>query len=238
MKIVCVCAEWGHMILRWVHPTPAQFLLLPCSCPAQLLPFLALILAQPCFFPAPAPAHPSLAAFIIISTLRLFSARREPTFMVLFNVLIDYHQNKCWFSRVRISAGSAVCRIWHSIKDGGIWPSCPEQNFRDGWNLGLSGFHLGGKLLSISSRQFSDPCSDLSEKKNIASDGSRRSRWSWRERERKCSHDSGSAPALLQLYSATTKGIPRNGFHGLDENSDKFQLLCFLSDLDEIWYGG
>ena len=37
----------------------------------------------PCSCPAPGPAHPSLAAFIIIiSTLRLFSARREPPFMV------------------------------------------------------------------------------------------------------------------------------------------------------------
>ena len=31
------------------YPTPAQFLLLPCSCPAQLLPFLALLLVQPRF---------------------------------------------------------------------------------------------------------------------------------------------------------------------------------------------
>ena len=56
-------------------PVPA---LLPCSC---FSPALALL--QPCSCPAPGPANPSLAAFIIIiSTLRLFSARREPPFMV------------------------------------------------------------------------------------------------------------------------------------------------------------
>ena len=55
-------------------PVPA--LLLPCSC---FSPALALL--QPCSCPAPDPAI--LAAFIIIiSTLRLFSARREPPFMV------------------------------------------------------------------------------------------------------------------------------------------------------------
>ena len=72
------------------YPTPAEFLLLPCS--SLLLPFLALLLVQPCLFPAPAPAHPSLTAFIIISTLQLFSARREPPFMVLYTsvVAVDY----------------------------------------------------------------------------------------------------------------------------------------------------
>ena len=64
-------------------PVPA--LLLPCSC---FSPALALL--QPCSCPA-GPAHPSLAAFIIIiSTLQLFSARREPPFMVnyrRFNIL-------------------------------------------------------------------------------------------------------------------------------------------------------
>ena len=39
-------------------------------------------LVMVCSCPAPDPAHPSFAAFIIISTLRLFSARREPPFMV------------------------------------------------------------------------------------------------------------------------------------------------------------
>ena len=42
-------------------PVPA--LLLPCSC---FSPALALL--QPCSCPDPGPAHPSLAAFIIIST--------------------------------------------------------------------------------------------------------------------------------------------------------------------------
>ena len=58
---------------------PVPTLLLPCS---SFCPALALLL--PCFCPARGPAHPSLAAFIIIiSTLWLFSARREPPFMVL-----------------------------------------------------------------------------------------------------------------------------------------------------------
>ena len=43
----------------------------------------ALDLLQPYSCPAPGPANPSLAAFIIIiSTLQLFLARREPPFMV------------------------------------------------------------------------------------------------------------------------------------------------------------
>ena len=71
-------------------PVPAQ--LLPSFCPALLYsaqlcscPVLALVLPRSCFSPAlallqpcscpapaPGPAHPSLAAFIIISTSRLF----------------------------------------------------------------------------------------------------------------------------------------------------------------------
>ena len=62
-------------------------LLLPCSYPAPSLllhcsrfcPALALLLLCSC----PAPVNRSLVPFIIISTLRLFSARREPTFMVI-----------------------------------------------------------------------------------------------------------------------------------------------------------
>ena len=58
-------------------PAPAQaalLMLLPCSCFAPgLLP--------PCSCPAPGPTHPSLAGFIIISTLRLSAARREPPFI-------------------------------------------------------------------------------------------------------------------------------------------------------------
>merc|ERR1712240_884644 len=62
---------------------------LPSSCPlSSLLCFTifssAPALYLPCSCPAPSPAHPSLAAFIIIiSTLQLFSARRQPPFMVL-----------------------------------------------------------------------------------------------------------------------------------------------------------
>ena len=54
----------------------APALLLPCPSHASTLLLL-------CFCAAPSPAHPSFAAFIIISTLRLFSARREPPFMVM-----------------------------------------------------------------------------------------------------------------------------------------------------------
>ena len=57
------------------YPATALLMLLPCSCfsPGLLMPFSC---------PAPGPAHPNLAAFIIISTLQVFSARREPPFMV------------------------------------------------------------------------------------------------------------------------------------------------------------
>ena len=34
------------LLPTYSYPTPAQFLLLPCSCPAQLLPFLTLLLVQ------------------------------------------------------------------------------------------------------------------------------------------------------------------------------------------------
>ena len=70
----------------WTANAPALLLLLPCSC---IAPGLLLACSQPapgllmvCSCPAPDPAHPSFAAFIINSTLRLFSARREPPFMV------------------------------------------------------------------------------------------------------------------------------------------------------------
>ena len=69
--------------------SPALAVLLPCSFqvpfglipsfspfPAQLLPFSWSLLFSDmlsrCSSPAPGPAHPSLAAFIIISTLQLF----------------------------------------------------------------------------------------------------------------------------------------------------------------------
>ena len=54
----------------------ATALFLPCSCPAHTSTPLLL-----CSSPAPGPANPSLAAFII-STLQLFLARQEPPFMV------------------------------------------------------------------------------------------------------------------------------------------------------------
>ena len=61
--------------LASAQPLPYSSLFLPCSCPAHASAPLLL-----CSSPAPAC---SLAAFImIISTLRLFSARREPPFMV------------------------------------------------------------------------------------------------------------------------------------------------------------
>ena len=62
-------------------PIPA--LLLPCS---YFSPALALLQLGSC--PAPGPAKSSLAAFIIISTLQLFLARRQPPFMVLYSVKI------------------------------------------------------------------------------------------------------------------------------------------------------
>ena len=55
---------------------PYSALLLPCSCPLHASAPLLL-------YSSPAPFHTSLAAFvIIISTLRLFSVRREPPYMV------------------------------------------------------------------------------------------------------------------------------------------------------------
>ena len=69
----------------WTANAPALLLLLPCS----FAPGLLLVCSQPalglpmvCSCPAPDPAHPCFAAFIIIGTLRLFSARQEPPFMV------------------------------------------------------------------------------------------------------------------------------------------------------------
>ena len=71
----------------WSANAPALLLLLPCSC---IAPGLLLACSQPspgllmvCSCPALDPAHPSFATFIIIiSTLQLFSAWREPPFMV------------------------------------------------------------------------------------------------------------------------------------------------------------
>ena len=60
---------------------PVCALLQPCSC---FSPALALL--QSCSCPAGL-AHPSLAAFIIfISTLQLFSSRREPPLVVLLEI--------------------------------------------------------------------------------------------------------------------------------------------------------
>ena len=78
------------MLLLCSYSTPPWLQLLPCPCrtPALLLPWSCfsptIALLQPCSYPVPDPAIPSLAVFIIIiSTLRLLSARREPPFMVL-----------------------------------------------------------------------------------------------------------------------------------------------------------
>ena len=65
------------LFLPCSFPAPALLLLPPCSC-----------LAPACFCPAPAYFH--LAAFIIISTLQLFSAQREQPVMVCFTV--KYHK--------------------------------------------------------------------------------------------------------------------------------------------------
>ena len=70
----------------WTANAPALLLLLPCPCIALGLliacsqPALGLLIVCSC--PASGPAHPSLAAFIIIGILRLFTARRKPHFMV------------------------------------------------------------------------------------------------------------------------------------------------------------
>ena len=66
------CPALLYSALLCSCPVPA--LLLPCSC---FSPALALL--QSCSCPA-GPAHPSLAAFIIISTLRLFFATARAAF--------------------------------------------------------------------------------------------------------------------------------------------------------------
>ncbi len=67
-------------------PAPSKLLTCTFSAPAQLLPSFChalLYSAQLYSCPAPGPAHPRSAAFIIISTLQLFSAWREPPFKVI-----------------------------------------------------------------------------------------------------------------------------------------------------------
>ena len=67
------------------------YLLLPCSCSAPVLPCFCP--SWPCSFSSPAPSlllllpTISLAAFILSSILQLFSARREPPFMIHFSFL-------------------------------------------------------------------------------------------------------------------------------------------------------
>ena len=68
------------LLPTWSCPT-AQFLLLPCSCPASALPG-----------PGLGPALLLSSSIIIISTLQLFSARREPPFMVGLT-----SENEPWF---------------------------------------------------------------------------------------------------------------------------------------------
>ena len=77
------CTIWIEFSMWTANPS-ALLLLLPCYC---IAPGLLLACSQPapglpivCSCPAPGPAHPSLAAFIIIN---FFSARREPPFMVM-----------------------------------------------------------------------------------------------------------------------------------------------------------
>ena len=88
----------------WTAIAPALLLLLPCSC---IAPGVLLACSQPapgllmvCSCLAPDPAHSSFAAFIIISTLRLFSARRESPFMVLYCMLWSWSWS--WTGSYRI----------------------------------------------------------------------------------------------------------------------------------------
>ena len=75
-SLLLICSAPAYLLLPYSCSVPTSALLLPC--PASALPGTSLV--QPCFFPAPAPAHPSLAAFIIISTLRLFFGTARAAF--------------------------------------------------------------------------------------------------------------------------------------------------------------
>ena len=116
LLLPCSCSAPAHKILHggW-YWQKIKIVLMSCSCTAPArswgAPDLTLLLVQPCFFLAPAPAHPSLAAFIIISTLWLFSARREPPFMVfLYYLVIDFFSSwqKYFFPWSLLQVGSAV----------------------------------------------------------------------------------------------------------------------------------
>ena len=91
----------------WTANAPALLMLLPCSC---IAPGLLLAYSQPapgllivCSCPAPDSAHPNFTAFIIISTLRLFSARREPPFMVYFCLFFNESLRIVYFVNERRS---------------------------------------------------------------------------------------------------------------------------------------
>ena len=81
----------------WTANAPALLVLLPCSC---IAPGLLLACSQPahgllmaCSYHAPGPGHPSLAAFIIISTLRLFFG----------TAIAAFYGTNCHFQTKRIS---------------------------------------------------------------------------------------------------------------------------------------
>ena len=65
------------------------YLLLPCSCPALFLLLPCFCPSWPCF-PIHAPAHPSLAAFIIISTSSSSSSTFFDMARAAFSRTIDY----------------------------------------------------------------------------------------------------------------------------------------------------
>ena len=101
----------------WTANAPALLLLLPCSCiaPGLLLacsqPAPGLLVVCSCF--APETAHPTFAAFIIISTLRLFSARREPPFMI--KLLTPFHGGSKWQAKSLLLSQNTDCKIFLSI---------------------------------------------------------------------------------------------------------------------------
>ncbi len=89
------------LLLPSSNPAPPQVTLNSCLAPALFLLRSVLLLPCSCFYPAlallrtyswSAPAHPSLAAFIIISTLRLFSVQREQPFLISF-MKVEQHRS-------------------------------------------------------------------------------------------------------------------------------------------------
>ena len=146
---------------------------LPCSSLAPSLRLLAFGLLLACSCPALDPAHPSLIAFSIISTLQLVLTWQEPPFMVLDL----YLSSSIWFSKFcsLVWKGQQVYSLQKLLTTKieralGALNVCLDASLQGvsvgsiaGWMVSWSVCWLSVFFLNVKNRQFSSWGNDIAD---------------------------------------------------------------------------